>query len=236
MPDRDPSTLPFESSDPAETKLWEALGDLPGNEPSPELRREFYRRLEHAGRQRWSDRMRDWLGFSGNAGWVTATACALLGFGLATALMPGREPGANRLAALEQNVNQLHRELVLNRLQADAPAVRLQGVLDAGTRLEDDPALTQALLTRAAQDRSPSVRSAAIDALGSKVANDDVSREVMQLLDNAESPIVQLALVDLLLRHGNTEQLRTLARMAAEGHLHPDLVPHVQQSLPGASA
>ena len=53
----------------------------------------------------------------------------------------------------------------------------------------------------------------------------------MNLLSHAESPIVQLALVDLVLRNGSNEQLEQLLKLANENILHPDLVRHVNKSL-----
>jgi len=91
----------------------------------------------------------------------------------------------------------------------------------------------QALLHAATDDRVRAVRSAAIEALGAQVATPDVGEQLMQLLENAESPLVQLALVDLVLRNGNAMQLQDLLRLADAGLLHPELVQHVTHSLRG---
>jgi hypothetical protein len=231
MPDRKITSLPFESGDKAEQQIWQALGDLPQAEPSSRLRRSFYGELEKAGSRHWGSRLRRWLGFSNNAGWVTAAACLLIGFGAARLAVqqPGVEPA--RLTALEQSVASLNRQLVLDRLQNDEPGTRLLGVYDASALVGDDQQIAQALLVRASQDRSPSVRSAAIDALGPQLNSDSVGGELMNLLESAESPIVQLALVDLVLRHGNQQQLAQLLRLANENRLYPDLVRHVRKSL-----
>ena len=78
MSDRKSPSLPFESSDAAEQKLWQALGDLPQAEPDANLRRSFYNELEKASSLSWGGRVRAWLGLSNNSGWVTATACLLI--------------------------------------------------------------------------------------------------------------------------------------------------------------
>ena len=46
MTDQKDTSLPFESSEASEQQLWQALGDLPGAEPSANLRRGFYEQLE----------------------------------------------------------------------------------------------------------------------------------------------------------------------------------------------
>lgn len=53
--------------------------------------------------------------------------------------------------------------------------------------------------------------------------------------DSAQD-LVQLALADLVLRHGSSMQPEQLLRLANEGALHPDLVKHVQKSLGRESA
>jgi len=231
MHDRKNPSLPFESSDSAEQKLWQSLGDLPQAESPASLRRSFYGALEKASKPSWSERIRRWLGLSGNAGWVTATACLLLGFGFAQLAVESDGVEPSRLAALEENISLLNRQLVLDRLQNDAPGTRLLGVHSASSLVQDDQQIAQALLVRASEDPSLSVRSAAIDALGSQLDSDTVGGELMGLLESAESPIVQLALVDLVLRHGSEQQLTQLLRLANENRLYPDLVRHVQKSL-----
>jgi hypothetical protein len=140
-----------------------------------------------------------------------------------------------RLTALELNVASLQRELILDRLADDTVSTRLQGVVEASAVARDDQVIAQALLLRATRDRSSSVRSAAIDALGPQLHSESMGNQLMDLLASAESPLVQLALVDLVLRNGNTNQLAQLSQLAADNRLHPDLVRHVHNSLGGTS-
>ena len=231
MSDRKNPSLPFESSDDDEQRLWQALGDLPLAEPPANLRRSFYNELEKAGSLSWGGRIRSWLGLSNNAGWVTATACLLIGFGAAQLATEQSNVEPDRLVALEENIALLNRELVLDRLQDDAPGTRLLGVHAASNLVQDDDEITQALLVRASEDRSQSVRSAAIDALGPQLNSTRVGDELMRLLESADSPIVQLALTDLVLRNGNQAQLDQLLYLANEERLHPDLIRHVKKAL-----
>lgn len=231
MTDQKDSSLPFESSEASERQLWQALGDLPHAEPSANLRRGFYEQLEKADSRGIGSRIRGWLGLSGNTGWVTAAACLLVGFAVAQISFETESIQPDRLAALEENIALLNRELVLDRLQDDAPGTRLLGIHNATSLVQNDQEITQALLVRATEDRSPSVRSAAIDALGPRLDSATVGDELMNLLQSAESPIVQLALVDLVLRNGNQKQLAQLLSLANEEKLHADLIRHVKKSL-----
>ena len=125
----------------------------------------------------------------------------------------------------------LNWQLILDRLE-DAPAgKRLRGVIDAASVVQDDAEIARAVLLRATEDRVYSIRSAAIDTLGPSLSSTAVGNELMNLLDTAESPIVQLALVDLVLRNGSGPQLERLRQLANAGRLHADLIQHVRNSL-----
>ena len=230
MTEKDRSSLPFESSDPSEDKLWAALGDLPRGEPSAHLRRRFYTQLHDAASRRWTRRLADWFGMRPLGGLATAALCLVIGFGFARVVdLPGQE--TSRLATLEQSVALLQRELILDRLQDASVSIRLKGVLEAGEVAATDQHVAMALLDRATKDSSLSVRSAAIDALGSRLGSGEIGKGLMSMLSSSESPIVQLSLVDLVLRNGDAEQIRQLQELADSGQLHPDLVRHVNSAL-----
>ena len=124
----------------------------------------------------------------------------------------------------------LNRELILDRLEDATAGKRLRGVIDAAYVVQDDAEIARALLMRATEDRVASVRTAAIDALGPSLNSAEVGDELMKLLETAESPLVQLALVDLVLRNGSNAQLQQLMQLANTGRLHPDLIKHVKNS------
>lgn len=232
MSDRNEFDLPFDSDDVAEQKLWSELKNLPREEqPSPGMRRSFYRELDRRSGEGFAERLRGWLGITGNGGWLTAAACVVVGFGIGQSLNSSETMEPTRLATLEQNVAMLNRELILDRLEDATAGKRLRGVIDAAYVVQDDAEIARALLMRATEDRVASVRTAAIDALGPSLSSAEVGDELMKLLEDAESPLVQLALVDLVLRNGSNAQLQQLIQLANAGRLHPDLTKHVKNSI-----
>jgi len=231
MAERTPLGVPDEFEDASERALWHALAEAHADEPSPRLRQGFYRKLEHAARRTPLERLRDLLGFRGSTGWLTAAACLLAGLGIGSLAVDGAPDDGTRLSALEEQVTDLNRRLILDRLDSSEPGKRLRGVLDATDVAGQDADIVQALLVRATGDPVASVRSAAIDALAARVETPPVGRQVMDLLQQADSPIVQLAIVDLVLRYGNDEQVAELLALADEDRLHPDLKRHVLKSL-----
>lgn len=231
MSDKRLPDLPLGSDDPAENELWKVLGDVEHDEPPARLRQGFYKKLERANQPNPAMKLQDLLGLRGNAGWLTAAACLLVGLGAGQQLGDAGDDASERLAALEQNVAVLNRSLVLDRLQNDQPGKRLLGVIDAAYLAADDTDIATALLGLATTDRVDSIRSAAIESLGSQINSPAIGAPLMDALQQADSPMVQLAFIDLVLRKGSDEQVRQLLELAEEGRLYPDLERHVLTSL-----
>ncbi|MEM7082260.1 MAG: HEAT repeat domain-containing protein [Pseudomonadota bacterium] len=209
--------------------LWSTLGQLEREQPSDRLRQQFYARLHDESKPRLITRLGNWLGLASGTGWVTATACLLAG--VVSGLVWTGDSGSDRLAVLEQNVSQLNRSLILDRLENQQPGKRLMGVLGAAESGLDDAQVTERLLTVATTDRVDSIRSAAVEALGRRLASAEVAAPLMQQLENADAPLVQFALVDLVLRHGTPAQIDALRQLAEQKRLFPDLNQHVLNTL-----
>jgi hypothetical protein len=229
MSDKRKSGVPFESEDAGEQKLWRELEDLPQEAPSQRLRRRFYDELEHADRR--LHRRRRWLSLLGAPALVAAMGCLFVGVVIGLFLRSSPAPEHAQLAQLQQQVAILNRNLVLDRLDSDSASKRLLGVIEASDLAGHDPEVMRALLERATDDRVHSVRTAAIDAIGPRVDTPAVGDELMASLEKAESPLVQLALADLVLRYGNQKQLEQLVQLSEHGKLHPDVAEHVKASV-----
>lgn len=225
------SGVPFSSDDGEQQKLWEDLQQIPQAEPSPQLRKSFYQELDRIGRTKPIDRWRAWLGLSGTRGFATALGCALLGVFIGILFTTTDSADRTELSDLQQQVADLRRDLILDRLSNDSASKRLAAVIDAASVAERDPEIARALLTTAIDDRVYSVRAAAIDAIGPQFNSSTVGNELMSLLEKSESPIVQLALIDLILRHGSAQQLERLEALSEKGALHPELAQYVQSAI-----
>lgn len=223
------SGVPFASDDAGEQQLWEELQHLERPEPPPRVRRRFYDELDKRKPVRgW----RGWFGLTGATGFATAASCLAIGLAIGLSFN-APSPGVDQaeFTQLQEQVAVLNRNLILDRLESASASKRLLGVIEAVPLAERDAEVARALLTRAIEDRVYSVRSAAIDAIGPQLSSPQVGDELMASLEESESPLVQLALVDLVLRHGTAEQLDRLLELTDEGRLHPDVVQHVKSSV-----
>lgn len=232
--ERTDTGVPFVSKDADESAIWDALIELPQEEPSRQLRQRFYDRLDDRARPLgWVARVGGWLGIASPVGWMSAAATLLLGIVIGQVLEGESEASVR---ALQAQVVSLNRDLILDRLESDSPSKRLRGVVDALAVVERDAEIAHALLQTATDDSVHAVRSAAIDALGPQLRSPAIGEPLMRVLEASASPLVQLALVDLVLRHGTRSQIAQLIDLARAERLHPDLVEHVFASVSGERA
>jgi hypothetical protein len=238
MPDpiNTPRGVTLETEDPFEQELFEKLGSIPQHEPSERLRRAFYRDLselespqsfERVSRPSWFQ----WLLQPG----LPALATLVVGLFIGTQLGDkGQDQG--QLESLRAEVATLNATVALSLMERQSAAERLKGVDTATTVAGANPRITEALLLRAANDSSRSVRTAAIGALGPQMSDPGVAAEVQRLMLESHSPLVQLAFAELVMRWGDNDQLRNLVEAAEGGLLLPDVQQYVIEKVQRMSA
>lgn len=221
--------------------VWHALGRLADEEPSAALRSRFYALLEAyqeglAHRERLGDRFAAWL-----AGWwprrptrqLALTAAALVVGLVAGARLDRAVPGGE-IAVLRDEVASLNRRVSLSLLRQDSATARLQGV-SYSRRAPADDELVTALLETVDGDDNVNVRLAAVDALARFAHRPPVIEALRRSLLRQESPLVQLAMVDLLLEIDGAETTKVIRQLYAREGLDDTVRRHIAERL-GAHA
>ncbi len=221
--------------------LWGALGRLGEQLPGPGLRTRFYAALGEAGggtspRRRDRSNWRAWLDSPRPAcaalvprlAWAAAALAAgtLLGFGLGRR---GAESG--EMYALRREVASLNQMVTLSMLQLDSASERLRAVSLARGAAESDQRIADALLETVMRDPNVNVRLAALDALDALADRPAVAAELLAALPGQPSPLVQIALVDLLLEAGGPTTRQALTALADEERLDPAVRGHLRRRL-----
>ena len=170
-----------------EAELWEKLGTLPDERPSPALRARFEKMLTGAERR------------PAAVWWQIAAAVLLVAAGWgAGRLVPSRPSAQGEMAQLRREVRDLREMVTLSLLQQSSASERLRGI-NLSYRLDKpDTELIDALLGALGHDPSPDVRLAAVDALRRYNGEAAVRRGLIESLRGQESPLVQIALIDAL--------------------------------------
>ena len=204
--------------------LWKNLALLPAEEPGKRLRGRFYETLaayrqgsESAPRGKWRERLVAF--WPKQPLWQMGAAAALLIAGLAG----GFELGAGKtatagpeVAQLRSEVNSMRQLVALSLMQQQSAGERLRGVNWAYQVAPSDTEVLAALLTAVNQDASVNVRLAAADALHA-FASSPVTRDaVIQAIPRQTEPLVQVALIDLLVDLKEKEAVPKLRVLASD--------------------
>src|SRR5690349_3150727 len=220
-----------------EVVVWRKLSRLPVEQPSPMSRVRFEAMLQAylAGRTNqpasdpaWGKRASSrnffhWLRSPlGTAAW----SMALLVIGVFAGLrLAGPKPPSPDLAEMQKELASTKQLVVLSMLQQQSASARLEGV-NFTTRDEQlNPQVLSALLHTLRYDPSVDVRLAALDALSRHSAQPQVRSNVVNALQEQQSPLVQVALIDQLVEWHDREAKPHLEELRRS----PDLNPTVRQ-------
>ena len=219
-------------------ETWLRLGVLAEEKPSPAVSERFYAMLEQASAERRVKAGKErpswpqWL-FSG---WGRATpqlrlASVLLvaaGFAVGYLVRPG---SSREVAQLRHDVSSMRQVLAVSLLDRPSAGDRLQGISYSMQLDQADSRTVGKLLDIVDGDPSVNVRLAAIDALYLFGDEADVRERLVQSLRAQSSPMVQVALVDLLGSWKEEKAARALQQLIAEGKLHPAAAERAKANL-----
>jgi anti-sigma factor RsiW len=209
--------------------LWKKLATLPDEQPSPASRERFEAML-HAWQSGRADTLEtakrpslwsifEWLRSPVGA---VAWSIALLVIGGTIGLqLGGTKANSQDLAALHSELAGMRQLVALSMLQQQSASQRLEGV--SWTRREDrlDPQVLSALKHTLRNDPSVDVRLAALDALIRHSAQPQVRSSVVDALQEQQSPLVQVALIDQLVEWREPQAAQHLEKLRHSPNLNP---------------
>ena len=220
-----------------EVSIWKKLGQLPVAQPSAASRARFEAML-HAYQTGRSDRASARFGRAGRAAgsnifqWLrtpvgaVAWSAALLVIGIFAGNYFGNRPAhpiANQdeIAAMHSDLINLRQLLALSMLQQQSASERLQGVSWSQREEYLDPQVMAALLHTLRFDGSVDVRLAALNALSRHAGQPQVHKGVLDALQEQQSPLVQVALIDLLTEWRDPDAAQRLRNFEQTPNLNP---------------
>ncbi len=193
-----------------EAALWESLALLPEEQPSAALADRFKAMLESYQEGRW-EKSRLAAGHKTNATpmlWglgnfrhVPAAGIVWACLFLACGYLIGRHSDRGseaQLNAVRQELTATRQMVALSMLQQQSASQRLEGVSWTTRVSGPDPQVLNALFHTLRFDSNVDVRLASLDALSRYAGSPEIRRELVDALQNQQSPLVQIAIVDLL--------------------------------------
>lgn len=217
--------------------VWTKLGVLPEEHPSNGLRERFYRELEEYKAE--IDRERPLLylkqffssllcRFAGRPAYQLALGFIPLFIGLTLGYI-FFSGGQN--TDLRREVQDMRQMLAVSLLDQRSPTERLRGVnLSYGLENPDNRTI-EALLDTLNNDPSINVRLAAVDALYLFYSSPQVREGIIQSLTRQDSPILLVALVDLLVSVQERQALESFKKLMAANQLDPKVKQKLEQGI-----
>jgi hypothetical protein len=215
--------------------IWTKLGTLPAAQPSEAMRARFYAMLDayQQGLQQAvqpAPRLRDVVN-----GWLQRWWPQQPAFQFAFAvvfLIAGLLIGHRFNAPVQESAeivtlrNELHsmKELMtLTLLRQESPSERLQGVSWVQNMDKPDSELLSALLHRLDYDPNINVRLATVDALYLFINQPLVRQGLIHSLSRQTSPLVQIALIDLIVEMREKQATAALKQLIMNEKINADV-------------
>jgi HEAT repeats/Putative zinc-finger len=209
--------------------LWRGLEFLPAPEPGVAVRQRFSEMLE-AYRFGLEQKERKPRAFA-FVWWQLAAAAGLLVVGSAVGIAVGRNGASSQVASapvantevrqLQAEVESMRQLVTLSLLQQQSASARLRGVTYSYQMEKPDPQVVNALLFAVNHDSNVNVRLSAVDALQKYVANPETGKALVDGLATQDSPLVQIALIDMLVQANDGNVALVLRKLAADGQSNP---------------
>ena len=214
--------------------IWKKLALLPAEVPSLASRERFDATLQ-AYRSGREDRAASgaapprgsfWDAFrwmrspAGAVAW--SMALVVLGVFIGVRVTgPTSDSHGQDLAAMHAELASMRQLVALSMLQQQSASGRLEGV--TWTRREEqlDPQVLSALMHTLRYDPSVDVRLAALDALSRHAAQPQVRSSVADALQEQQSPLVQVALIDQLVEWRDRQAAPHLQKLRQDPNLNP---------------
>lgn len=225
--------------------VWATMGSIPAEQPGSEARARFDLLLD-AYQQGLDEstpsllrRMNSWL-----AGWWPRQPAVQ--FGLALALLalgafaghriqsppkPAPAPQSEEIAELRGQVSAMNRVVTLSLMQQQSAGDRLRGVNWSYQLQQPGQEVLGALLDTLMHDSNVNVRLATVDALRQFGDQAVVRKGVLEAIRKQESPMVQVALIDLAVDLKETESIAMLKELTQDQKLDVAVRQRAQKGL-----
>jgi len=228
--------------------LWNSLGTIPEQKPSLAMRERFYGMLSAYEQGVRHVEFKPSFVAGVNAlverfwpkqpaiQFVTAMLLFLVGGLIGTRIDQRAETSVGRttdkeLAELRGEVQAMTRMLTVSLLQQQSASERLRGV-SMSFRIEGgDNELSGALLNTLKYDPSPNVRLSALEALARLLDQDRVRKDLIQSLPKQTSPMVQIAMADLMVQMQDPESKPALQLLLRNPNIDKTVRKRIEDSI-----
>jgi hypothetical protein len=227
------------------TGTWTQLGILAEEQPGPNLRKNFYTMLASyqealESKPPLKKKFFDFFKIKGlgTQPWfrrpVFQLALGLLI--LVTGFMTGSlfhfsKQSSREMTLLRQQNQEFRQQLALVYLNQSSPSQRLKGLTWSSQLKNPADETLEALLYTLNHDSNVNVRLSAVDALYLFTGHPLVKQGLLDSLQNQTSPLVQIALIDLIADMREKQAIKSLKELLKNDKLNPAVKERAKASL-----
>lgn len=224
-------------------QIWRGMKAVPVPEPRPQMRTQFYAMLdsvesaEKANSQSWTW-LPAWLRPNREPGvaWRLAYSFVLLSIGVAAGYWlqrPQKQDVAyqQRIDTLAVQVQEMRQMMMLSLLENPSATERLRAVGYTKDIADVDGHVTDALLMTLNNDPNVNVRLVTLEALAELADDARVREGLVQSLTRQESPLVQVALADVMVKLQEKRSLKPLRQLLRQRGLNELVRSKVEQTI-----
>lgn len=205
------------------------LTELETVPPSAELDHQFYTMLSKMKREFNGFSWRSFFSWPEVAPKLALAAVTLfVGFFLGYMLRPDSE---EQVAILNEQVFELREMMLLSLLERESATERLKAVSLTQEMDQVSSKVTNALIQTLNSDPNVNVRLSALEALKPYVRNDQVREKLVQSIGKQDSPLVQVALAELMAALQEKSSVKEFERILKSERTPDDVKARIEESI-----
>ncbi|MEQ8363661.1 MAG: HEAT repeat domain-containing protein [Cyclobacteriaceae bacterium] len=137
----------------------------------------------------------------------------------------------NDVASLTREVTDLKEMVMLSLLEKESATDRLKAVSLTSEMSQASKKVTEALIKTLNEDGNVNVRLAALDALRPYVRESNVRESIIRSIANQSSPMVQVALAELMVELQEKKSIKELRKLLEEEATPNDVKQRIEESI-----
>lgn len=160
-----------------------------------------------------------------------ASVTLILGIAIGYFVKPSASSGNKQIELLSEQIVQMKEMMMLSLLEKESATDRLKAVSLTSEMNAASTKVTSALLQTLNNDENINVRLAALEALKPYSRNGDVRKELILSIGKQDSPLVQVALAELMAALQAKSSVKELEKLMQSDKTPADVKTRIKQSI-----
>lgn len=225
-------------------QVWQRLGNSPTPQPTEQLRPAFYAMLSEFKQEVATTQPSVWkiLGAKFEQFWKPqmvsrlAYGVLLVGAGLVagywfTARQGSEVAYQQQINTLSAEVQEMRQMMLLSLIENPSATERLRAVSYTNEMDQVDNRVVEALLTTLNNDDNVNVRLVTLEALAELAQNPHVREGLVHSLTRQESPLVQVALADVMVKLQEKRSIKVFKQLLRKDDLNTLVKSKIEQTI-----